>query len=66
MRRPYACVAPRCPLEEGRVQNPTLRCHKPMHYPHVTLRQAGLQTLPVVQASSLRAGIIAIAVRCWP
>jgi len=37
-----------------------------MHYPHVTLRQAGLQTLPVVQASSLRAGIIAIAVRCWP
>ncbi len=35
-----------------------------MHYPHVTLRQAGLQALPVAQASSLRGGILATAVRC--
>jgi hypothetical protein len=28
-----------------------------MHYPHVALRQAGMQVLPVAQASSLRGGI---------
>ncbi|GIV95068.1 MAG: hypothetical protein KatS3mg056_3777 [Chloroflexus sp.] len=37
-----------------------------MHYPHVTLRQAGLQALPVAQASSQRGGILATAGRCWP
>jgi hypothetical protein len=37
-----------------------------MHYPHVALRQVGLQTLPVAQASSLRVGILATAGRGWP
>lgn len=35
-----------------------------MHYPYVTLRQAGLQALPVAQASSLRTSILATAGRC--
>lgn len=34
--------------------------------PHVTLRQVGLQALPVARAASPRAGILAIASRCWP
>ncbi len=38
----------------------------PIHYPHVTLRHAGLQALPVAQASSLRTGILSTAGRGWP
>ncbi|GIV94701.1 MAG: hypothetical protein KatS3mg056_3410 [Chloroflexus sp.] len=38
----------------------------PMHSPHVALRQAGLQALPVAQASSLRGCILATVVRFWP
>jgi len=37
-----------------------------MHYPHVALRWVGLHVLPVAQAGSLRAGIIATAGRGWP
>ncbi|GIV91507.1 MAG: hypothetical protein KatS3mg056_0216 [Chloroflexus sp.] len=53
MRRPYAYVAQGRSLELA------------MHYPHVTLRQAGLHALPVALAGSQRVGIPATIVRCW-
>jgi hypothetical protein len=48
----------------GCVSLPSPALGRAMHYPHVALRYAGLQVLPVARASS--PGILATTVRCEP